>query len=252
MTLFASPSRSDAPRHAARRRDRADHGRDDSRRARRGGLGRRDRNDRGPGASGANPLVRHAGEPRWRRAAGRCRQAWSAGIVCSRRRRPSPVVVDFVATMVAAVVFFLLNLLLAGGAACASNRPVDLEVVSSATSRNRAASWLALAPLAWLMSTIYSRPVVGDAAVRGAAVHDPGGVPALRRDARDVHPDDRRARRGRRQARPVHRQAQPAGQGDRGRHRARDARLATPSSRRSSGAACSTTSARSACRTTSC
>ena len=38
-------------------------------------------------------------------------------------------------------------------------------------------------------------PVVGHAAVRPAAVHDPHGVAAVRRDARDVHADDRRARR---------------------------------------------------------
>ena len=89
--------------------------------------------------------------------------------------------------------------------------------------RDTAFNNLALAPLGLADGGRLQHPMVGDAPVRAAAVHDPHGLAAVRRDARHVHPDDRRLGRGRGQARSVYRAAQPAGQGDRGRHRAGDA-----------------------------
>ena len=79
------------------------------------------------------------------------------------------------------------------------------------------------APLGWLMSVVYSVEWWVTLGVRVAAVHDANGVAAAGRDARHVHADHRGARGGRGQARSVYRQAQPPGQGDRGRHRAGDA-----------------------------
>jgi len=62
------------------------------------------------------------------------------------------------------------------------------------------------------------RGLVGDGAVRTAAVHDPDRVSPLRRDARDVHPDDWGLGWRRRQARSIHEPAQPAREANRGRH----------------------------------
>ena len=91
-----------------------------------------------------------------------------------------------------------------------------------------------------------------DAAVCRSAVHDAGRVPPVRRDAGHVHPDHRGAGRGRGQARPVHEQALPERE-EIGVDIGREMRLSAARSwRRSSGAASSTTLARSACRTPCC
>ena len=64
-------------------------------------------------------------------------------------------VVDFVAVMIAAVIYFLLNTLLAGGL-LALRTGQSLAGVIVGDSRGTACNNLALAPLGWLMSIVYS------------------------------------------------------------------------------------------------
>ncbi len=107
------------------------------------------------------------------------------------------------------------------------DRPPDGPVVARRAARRHSrdpGGVVALAPLSWLMTVVYAGPVVGYRPLCRSPVFDSGGLRALHRDARDVHPDHRCVGRGGGQARPVHGQAQPSGQGDRGRHRAGHAR----------------------------
>ena len=188
--------------------------------ARRGGMGRGNRHDRGPRAR-VESLVRHPGQPCRPGHPCRRRGPRPARLSCAIADRPSRA--NFVAAMSSAAVFLILNLLLASILLGAPNRSTLVDVVRRRHPGHRRK--LGRAGAAGLAHGDHlRRPVVGDRPVRGPALLHATGVPALRRDARHVHPDDRRARRGRGQARPVHRPAQPAGQGDRGRHRAGHAR----------------------------
>ena len=132
-------------------------------------------------------------------------------------------VADLFGTAVAASIFFASNLLFAS-VILALRTQVSLSTVVRSSAREVASSFVALAPLAWLMTQTYERVGWWTTALYALPlVHDPTGQRAPHRDARDVHPDDRGPRRGRGQARSLHRQAQPPGQGDRLRHRPGDA-----------------------------
>ena len=108
-----------------------------------------------------------------------------------------------------------------------AGRPIR-EFLTRAETSNIWANLLTLAPLGWLMARLYEMPgwrCVDDASLRSSPLHDAARVPAVRRDARDVHADDRGAGGGGGQARPVHEQALAAGAHDLGRYRAADARV---------------------------
>ena len=184
-------------------------------------LGGPDRNDRGArdlaaGSPGTEPL---------RITPVVVLPAVLGGIVCRlllgrEHRRCSG---SFVSSMIGAAIFFVLNMgITSVVVALRTSQP--FRVVALGDWRGISVNALALAPLAWLMAQIYVLGWWASLLFALAAVHDPRRLSPLRRDARDVHADDRSARRGGRQARSVHQQAQPSGQADRGRHRQGDAR----------------------------
>ena len=217
-------------------------------------LGRRTRNDGGPRASRATSL----GTGPWRIMPERPSRQSSAvsSSTTSCRLRPSPGDLELRGwtswrPLPEPRSSSFLNTAIASGV-LALRTGQSISSVIGGDYRETAFNNLALAPLGWLMAIVYCAAVVGHAAVRAAAVHDSDGVAAVRRDARHVHADDRGAGRGRRQARSVHGSAQPASEGDRSRHRAGDAGQRSRNSRRSSGVASSTTSARSGSPTRSC
>ena len=185
-------------------------------------LGCPDRFDRTAGAPRRDSVVWLTFEPRRHCSAG----GRSRGVVLRALvPDPSDPLADLVGTAVAAASTSILNLSASHlSIACApSTRPRFATHFWRVTAA-LASSFVALAPLAWLMTQTYEK--VGwwtTAPVRPAAVHDPAGQRAPRRDARDVHPDDRRPGRGRRQARSDDRQAQPSSEGDRLGHRPGDA-----------------------------
>ena len=129
------------------------------------------------------------------------------------------LVESFLAAIVGAGVFYGLNLAIAAGVLSLRTNQ-SFRLVFFGDSRVTVYNSLALAPLGWLMSIVYSLAWWATLLFALPLLHDAAGLAAVRRDARHVHADDRRLGRGRRQARSVHGAAQPAGQGDRGRHRA--------------------------------
>ena len=169
-------------------------------------LGRSNRHDRGSGTPRAHPLVRDPRQSCRDRHAGSCWRASCIEVVL----RPSATgpAADFVAAMAgAAVVPARLNLALAsllarpcGPAASHS------DVVRRRHARDRWQQLLALAPLGWLMAVVYVSRSGGPRLLFALPLYTTRmAYAAVRRDARDVHADDRRAGRGRRQARPVSR-----------------------------------------------
>ena len=74
----------------------------------------------------------------------------------SATRRSDGALVDFIAMMVAAGVFFVLNTLLAGGVLGLRTGQSIVTGVVIGDSRDTAFNNLALAPLGWLMSIVYS------------------------------------------------------------------------------------------------
>ncbi len=86
--------------------------------------------------------------------------AVAGGIVMQVLGRGGPPAQDFAATVVGAAVYFVLNLVLVSGIV-ALRAGQDLRTVALADVRAFAANTLALAPLAWLMSRMFTLPTAG-------------------------------------------------------------------------------------------
>ena len=177
-----------------------------------GRLGRRDRDDRGARTPGPNPLVRHPSQSR--RA---CAASDSLGVVRDEflpLGESLGLIADFVArdarggasSYVLNVWLVSILLALRTGQPLVSVLVGDSRgtlPVASSRLRRLAGSWPSIYLVQWWATLLFALPLYTTRT----------GLPALRRDARDVHADHRRAGGGRRQARPVHGAAQPPGQG---------------------------------------
>ena len=194
VTLLASacPRRASS-RVPSRGCPRANRGGDVVGRSCSGGLGRGDRYHRNAGASRTNPVVRIAHQPRRGNPAGRSSVGWfrfrfaadfGTGRVVYR--------CELCRNGLGAIVLVGLNVAIASGL-LALRTGQSFASVLTVDSREAVFSSLALAPLGWLMAIIYSIQALATLLFALAPVHDTTSRPALDRDARDVHPDDRGA-----------------------------------------------------------
>ena len=209
-------------------------------------LGQSCRNDPSPRDPGRGPLVRRPGEPLRNRGA----------IYRRGARAPCRSVFGHTTQSTSSRPAGRLHLLLA-------QRVADSHLLSlrqgqpfSRQFRGSGGAYLnmlALAPVAWLMAQMYV--AAGWWAVLLFAVPLYTTRLAYSRfvEVREMFTETvTEPGRGRRQARHVHQRPQPPRPGDRHGHRAGDEGAATTNWRRWSGAACCTTSARSACPTRCC
>ena len=99
---------------------------------------------------------------------------------------------NFLAAVVGAAVFYGLNVVIAAGVLSLRTNQAFRSVISG-DLRETVYNSLALAPLGWLMSIVYSLAWWATLLFALAAATHAHGLAAVRRDARHVHADDRRA-----------------------------------------------------------